>query len=45
MRYETKFRSALLVAIALLAGAAHAAGTPQQKANVGAVAGFYAGAG
>jgi len=38
-----RFRFALPVAIALLAGAAHAASTPQDKANEAAVAGFYAG--
>jgi predicted SnoaL-like aldol condensation-catalyzing enzyme len=38
-----KFRFVLPVAIALLAGGAHAAGTPQDKANEAAVAGFYAG--
>ena len=38
-----KIRFVFPVAIALLAGAAHAADTPQQKANEDAVAGFYAG--
>ena len=38
-----KFRFILPIAMALLAGAAHAADTPQQKANEDAVAGFYAG--
>ena len=38
-----KFRFALPIAIAMLTGAAHAAETPQEKANEAAVAGFYAG--
>ena len=38
-----KFRFVLSTAIALMAGAAHAAGTPQEQANENVVVGYYAG--